>query len=182
MIQNIATFLLLCFSLIALSQNTTICWDTSLSMQDRDINKDFEYLSTYFSENNTTAVNLILFKNGVTSKEVMAISPTNWDALKIKLSAIDYDGATSYQGLAAEISQGTTLLFTDGQPTIGSSNPVLNTKLIVVNSSPNYNIEILQLLSSMNNGTLVNLASKEPQTQVYSGRIVSENDGEEPRQ
>lgn len=175
MIKKITTALFLCIGFIVLGQNTTICWDTSLSMQDRDITKDFDYLATYFLQNNTTQVKLVQFKNGVTSKETLAISPSNWDALKTKLSNIDYDGATSYQGLRAEITNGTTLLFTDGVQTMHESNPILNEKLIVVNSSPNNDLEKLQLLASLNNGTLVNMAPVATKPQLYSGSIVSQN-------
>jgi len=175
MLQKITTLLLLCASLMAMSQNTTIYWDTSFSMQERDISKDFEYLSNYFAENNTTSVTLIQFKNGVTAKEVITLAPSNWDALKTKLSSVVYDGATSYQGLTTGITNGTALLFTDGHQTINASNHIINPELILVNSSPTYNLKELQLLALVNNGTLVNMASDPSKLQEYSGTIITQN-------
>ncbi|PWL39073.1 hypothetical protein DKG77_12690 [Flagellimonas aquimarina] len=164
-------------------KNVTICWDVSLSMKDRDINKEYYFLDAYFKTIRNANVTLLTFSNQLISKYDIAVTSGNWSGIKEKLSAVNYDGATSYEELAAYAGNGEVLLFTDGKQNTGGSSPSFEGELYIVNSNKDFDRASLNLLSIVNNGNLVNLldksdakASKENQKK-YSGTIYSGTSG-----
>jgi hypothetical protein len=62
------------------NKNTTLIWDTSLSMKDRDLNKDFSVLEKVFSRVPDQEVQLILF-NISTEEKTYHIKDGNWQVL-----------------------------------------------------------------------------------------------------
>jgi TonB-dependent SusC/RagA subfamily outer membrane receptor len=164
-------------------KNVTICWDVSLSMKDRDINKEYYFLDAYFKTIRNANVTLLTFSNQLISKYDIAVTSGNWSGIKEKLSAVNYDGATSYEELVAYAGNGEVLLFTDGKQNTGGSSPSFEGELYIVNSNKDFDRASLNLLSIVNNGNLVNLldksdakASKENQKK-YSGTIYSGTSG-----
>ena len=170
----ICTFLLASISL-CFSQTTTILWDASLSMDHRDTDKDFQFLARYFEQNKNSQVSLVRFQNGNLNIASMAVSDGNWETLKLALLDTQYDGATSYKGLA-DVAKGNILLFTDGKEQRINDEPIFDGKLTVINSSTDYNTEKLLLLSTLNKGRLLNIAPRyDSSISEYTGQIVNKN-------
>ncbi|MFD2098765.1 TonB-dependent receptor plug domain-containing protein [Flagellimonas iocasae] len=142
-------------------KNVSICWDASLSMQDRNFDKDFYFLDTYFKTTQNAKVNLITFSDKVLSKEEYQVNSGNWSAIKEKLQGILYDGATSYESLSNYAHTGEILLFTDGKQNLGSSTPNFNGAVYIINSSTSFDKASLNLLSIVNNGNLVDFNEKQ---------------------
>ncbi|MGI9546449.1 MAG: hypothetical protein ACR2MM_04370, partial [Flavobacteriaceae bacterium] len=139
--------------------NTTIFWDSSLSMKDRDLEKEFSFLEIYFSTRANVEVVLLIFSNTVVGKEQFSIDSGRWGLLKSRLADVVYDGGTSYTGLTDHAGNGDVLFFTDGHQNIDNESPYFQANLMVVNSKDDYNQANLNLLTILSSGTLVNLAS-----------------------
>ena len=160
-----------CFTLgtaISFSQESMsraiICWDISHSMKDRNTEAEFQFLEEYFTSNPDLAVTLLLFSNTIVDKKEYKVNAGRWGLIKEKLSTVNYDGATSYSDLSEFATEGDILLFTDGHQNTNSSSPSFAGKLYVINSKKNFNQANLNLLTILNNGTLVNLAEKKKTT------------------
>ena len=154
---------------------TTICWDSSLSMKDRDLEKEFSFLEIYFRARTNVEVTLLIFSNTVVSKEQFNIDSGQWGLLKNRLADVFYDGGTSFSGLSELAGNGDILLFTDGYQNINNESPLFQANLMVVNSKDDYNQANLNLLTILSSGTLVNLAKRKKQDseglRAYYGSI-----------
>ncbi|WP_396590026.1 TonB-dependent receptor plug domain-containing protein [Allomuricauda sp. R78024] len=164
-------------------KNVTICWDVSLSMMDRDIEKEYYFLDAYFKTIQNADVTLLTFSNQIISKNDFKVASGNWSEIKEKLKTIVYDGATSYEELGEYVDKGEVLLFTDGKQNISASSPNFEGELYIVNSSNFFDRASLNLLAIVNNGNLVNLLDKknkkasEENQKEYSGTIYNGTSG-----
>ena len=157
------------------AKKTTICWDSSLSMKERDIEKEFGFLEDYFTGIQQSEVTLLLFSNTIVGKEEYSINSGNWGLLKDRLKNVTYDGGTSYSGLADQITKGDILLFTDGHQNTRSASPYFTGELVVINSRADYNRANLNLLAIINKGSVANLApnqeSRDRISSFYFGSV-----------
>lgn len=179
MVKKVFIILILLSTIIVSSQNkVTICWDTSLSMLDRNIQYEFDFLENYFSKNADSDVTLLMFSNSPISNEKYLVKAGNWNAIKSKLTDVIYNGSTSYGGLKDQINGGDILLFTDGIQNNNITNPKFNGVLYLINSNHNYNKENIILLSIINNGEFINIDKTDALSnnkKNYSGIIYSDN-------
>ncbi len=118
-------FFITTFSITS-QNNITICWDTSLSMENRNIDKEFEFLNSYFIENKNIKATVILFSNSVLEKNNYSIINSDWSKIKVKLLNSIYEGATSYKQLPLMTTMGDMLIFTDGFQNY--NEPIVNFK------------------------------------------------------
>ncbi|MGB5236034.1 MAG: TonB-dependent receptor plug domain-containing protein [Flavobacteriaceae bacterium] len=157
------------------SPSTTLCWDTSLSMRERDLDKEFAFLESFFSEHQNTTVNLLLFSNTVHAREKFSIKSGGWDLLKQRLEELTYDGGTSFSGLREYAMKGNILIFTDGHQNTAIESPYFEGEVTVVNSQAYYNQANLNLLAILSGGNIANLAEKvttpDSGKQEYFGKI-----------
>jgi len=139
-------------------KNITIYWDTSLSMQNRELEKEFAFLEEYFSYLNSINVRLIVFSNAVLTDKKLSIKNGNWESLKKELEHTIYDGGTNYEiiptiGREADAS----LLFTDGMLTLSNLEFTSNTPVFIINSLVKSNHSTLKRVSEKTNGSYINL-------------------------
>lgn len=163
-------------------QKTTILWDVSLSMQDRDFDKETIFLEAYFKEHKQEEVTLIEFSNEIVHREGYKIVGRDWSSLKSRLSSSTYDGATSFAPFQEyDLNSDAILLFTDGMQNYSDGTPSFEGEFFVINSNSTYNQASLNLLTILNNGNYVNLQSiegvKKESTQKYSGTVFHNNLG-----
>ena len=176
-------FLLVFFGASALlaQKSVTIYWDTSLSMKERAIEKEFNFLEDYFTKNKNTAVILITFSNQIIEKETTSIINGDWLSIKEKLKRIPYDGGTSYSGLSSYYKGGDVLMFTDGNENMNRSAPRFEGALFIINTNSNFNEEKLKQIALASNGQLANLATitdeviNESTKELYTGQVFYEN-------
>ncbi len=179
--SKVFLIVLLCWALpTALSAqiknaSTTVCWDTSLSMKERNLDKEFSYLESFFTAHPDTEVTLLLFSNTVHAKEKFNIKSGHWGLLKQRLAELSYDGGTSFRGLRELAVKGNILIFTDGHQNTAIESPYFEGEVTVVNSQTYYNQANLNLLAILSGGNIVNLAEKaatpDSNTQEYFGKI-----------
>jgi len=144
-----------------------LLFDVSYSMQNKNLNKEFEFLQTYFNEGNDVDVNLIMFSNDIVLKSVFEIRNGDWNELKNVIKNSIYDGATDYRIIDKMIKNSKSnkiFLFSDLNNTMYDDiNFEFNKKTIVINSTSKIDIEKLNKLKctylDLNNvdvNTLVN--------------------------
>jgi TonB-dependent SusC/RagA subfamily outer membrane receptor len=157
----------------------TICWDVSGSMRGRDLEKELDYLSSFFGQLQDASVTLLIFSNRIWGAEQFEIRSGNWSELQNRLKNQPYDGATSYGDLPAYSKTGDVLLFTDGNHNLEETTPVFDAPLHIINSSPDFNTANLNLLALFNEAELVNLAERKAipalsPVQPYYGKVYGE--------
>ena len=145
-----------------INNNTTICWDISSSMVNRDLNKELSLLSKVIERNPNQEVQLLLFGIDVTEKKY-TISDGDWSQLKQDLETVTYDGGTIYNGLEGKIKNPNVYVFTDGQKTLSKDILALQGKSFLVNSSPNRDAKFLERTALLNKSRLMDFATMLPE-------------------
>ncbi|PRX55162.1 YfaP family protein [Flagellimonas meridianipacifica] len=154
------------------SQKTTIFWDTSSSRIQRDAGLEMEYLDAYFKRFANVEVSLIGFSNSVHSKEDYSVSNGNWEILKKGIQAFEYDGATSFLDLEPYAVEGYNLIFTDGFQNAGTTNPKLQGKTVVINSSKIYDKRTINLFSILGKAEFLNLRKLKQDSLKNTSKLV----------
>ena len=139
-------------------KNIVIYWDTSLSMKDRDLEKEYELLETYFSYLNTVNVSFVSFSNTIVTKDIFNIKKGDWKELKNRIHKLKYDGGTSYNTLFKDIASfDASLLFTDGIASLSKLDLTSKKPVFIINSLIKGNHGELNKIANATNGRYVNL-------------------------
>ena len=154
----------------SLKKELIICWDTSRSMQNRDIEKDFSVLEEAFREFPNSAVTLILFGMESESKSY-EVRAGDWLEIKKELTTVIYDGAKVYSQLNSLIEDKKVLLFTDGNQIIAKDYLSLGEGSTLINSSPLGNRKLLRRTALLNRAVFKDLA---PESSLQN-RVVNSN-------
>jgi len=174
-----ALFFTTTFTIIS-QNNVTICWDISLSMDDRKIESEFSFLDNYFTENKNITVTLLTFSNTINEMSSYTIINSDWRVVKTKLLNSIYDGATSYKQLPTQTPEGDILLFTDGYQNYNETIIKFRGNLQVISANPSFNEEYLNQVIKQNNGVFINLLNSKNQyigiEKEYNGKIYSQSD------
>ena len=141
-------------------KSITIFWDASLSMADRELAKELEFIGTYLQYLQNVNVEVITFSNDVRSQDTFNISNGNWDMLKNLLKNVVYDGGTSFECLKRNINSDTVLLFSDGMKNLSEINVRTSKPVYVVNSLIKANHSKLKAISTHTNAKYINLKQK----------------------
>ena len=160
-------------------KKTTLLWDTSYSMIDRNLDNDLDYLNEYFFKNSNTEVTLIKFSNDIILTETYGIKNSNWLDLKKELQNTTYDGSTNYNRLTVSASD-EVLLFSDGY-TYDSKLLKITSPLTVVSSNKEYNADFLVSISKGAKDKFIDLRAIQSDKSLTSefktinGRVSDEN-------
>ncbi|QCX00176.1 hypothetical protein FGM00_08670 [Aggregatimonas sangjinii] len=141
---------------------STICWDTSFSMRERNLDQEFELLDKIFERTPDQTVQLLLFNVTVEEKE-FKISDGDWTALKAELVAAKLDGATVYSGLEDKIKYDKVYFFTDGNRIITEENLPLKKGNFVINSVPDRDEKFLKNAALIGRARLMDFAAMLPE-------------------
>ncbi|MGB3149077.1 MAG: TonB-dependent receptor plug domain-containing protein [Maribacter sp.] len=167
--------------------NTTICWDVSFSMLDRDLDKEFEILEKVVQRNPNQTIQLLLFNIEIEEKNFQ-IANGDWSQLKSVLIDAKADGATIYEGLKAKIKNNEVYFFTDGNRLLNGETLPVEKGNYVINSLPNRNETFLKQAALLGRGRLMDFAAilpsnieasksnmKEPTGKSISGTVYIDN-------
>lgn len=139
----------------------TLFWDASLSMKERDIQKEIDLLASYFSYIENIKVHFKSFSNIVLNEKTFNIQNGDWSDLKSEIQHTVYDGGTNYNILNYKLKNtDLVFLFSDGIQSLSASKYDSKTPLIVVNSLTKSNHKSLQQMAQVSNGTYINLSTK----------------------
>jgi len=156
------------------NKNITICWDTSFSMLNRDMEKEFEILDKVFQRNPNQTVQLLLF-DIVVEEQVFQVSNGDWSEIKATLSAVVPDGATVYEGLASKIKNPTVYFFTDGNVLVAGEVLPVKKGNYIINSSLDRNEEFLKQSALVGRGRLMDFAAILPKNIATSSEVAIPN-------
>ena len=154
---------------------TTIFWDSSKSMENRDLEQELSFLDKFFKQKDNTDVTLLFFSNTLMEKAEIKVTEGNWEELRKRLMEVSYDGGTSYSSLSQFAMGGDILIFTDGYQNTNIESPYFQGNVSVINSSRHYNPANLNLLAILSRGGVVNFAASRQRTEsnlaVYYGTV-----------
>ncbi|MBX2828571.1 MAG: TonB-dependent receptor plug domain-containing protein [Flavobacteriaceae bacterium] len=174
----LVVLLFTCFTVLA-KERLTICWDVSLSMQNRDLEQELGFLNNYFSKYQDITVTVLEFNNIRVVESEFEIKNGKWEDLKNQLTHASYDGATGYQLLNANIRRGTVFVFTDGKETLVRDTTPIRGNPYIVNSKTDSDLENLKFMALYNKGRFIDLIqvpmdrNKTHSNAYYSGNIFS---------
>ncbi len=139
----------------------TLLWDTSGSMKDRNLEKEFGFLDSYFRKMSTLKVRLHHFSHSWTSPQFFEVLKGNWDSLRKELESLVHDGGTS-RALWDEMKiTGHTLLFTDGKNFPEDIGKDWYGTLFTINGNIKANHKLLKELAEDHGGNYLNLEKME---------------------
>ncbi|WP_299437822.1 VIT domain-containing protein [uncultured Aquimarina sp.] len=139
----------------------TIYWDASLSMKDRDLQKEIDFLNAYFLDIRNIDVDFIAFSNLIVSEETFRIKDGDWKSLKNKIETLSYDGGTSYDSLfGTKQTSDAVFLFSDGITSLSEYSIESNLPVFIVNNIVKANHSVLKNSAEITNGAYINLKTK----------------------
>ena len=139
------------------AKKIAVIWDNSFSGSKRNLNKELDFLTAYFSDNKDVAVSFVLLNNVLEKTEEFTVSGGDWSALKNRISNLKYDGGTDF-GVLKEIPETEEyLLFSDGISNFGDLTIKFKKPLNSIVSTPTSDFNLLKLLSSQSGGNFINL-------------------------
>ena len=140
------------------SENITLYWDASLSMKNRDLEKELNLLESYFSDVKNIDVTFIAFSNTVLKNKSFKVKNGHWEALKDVIKNTIYDGATNYDVIYnLHTTTDVSFLFSDGIASLSDYNFKTSKPIFIVNSLVKSNFPKLNQLAELSNGAYVNL-------------------------
>jgi TonB-dependent SusC/RagA subfamily outer membrane receptor len=138
--------------------STTICWDTSYSMFERNLEEEFVLLEKIFQRTPNQNVQLLLF-NVQVEEHQFSIRNGDWSVLKTLLINAKADGATRYGQLADKIKNEMVYYFTDGNTLVSNDFLPVKKGHIIINSLENRDEGQLQKMALLGKGRLMDLAA-----------------------
>ncbi|WP_196893267.1 VIT domain-containing protein [Aureivirga marina] len=139
-------------------KNIDLFWDSSLSMKERNLEKELSVLGEYFRKNPNLHISLVNFSNRIKEEKHFKIKNGNWETLKMYLENTIYDGATSYKAIQKKLKQSEyTFLFTDGMKNFGSFTKSFKNPIFIFNSVAKSNHFYLKEICLNSGGNYLNL-------------------------
>ena len=136
----------------------TLYWDVSLSMINRNLEKETALLDAYFKSLQNVSVQFIAFSNTIVKKEKYTVRKGNWESLKEKLRETIYDGATSFTTIEnLKDKSDVILLSSDGITTLSNTSFSKQASVFVINSTTEAAHENLLTIAKRTKGAYVNL-------------------------
>ncbi len=136
-------------------------WDASLSMKDRNIQKELKLLEDYFEHLTNVTVHFVLFSNTVLLDKQFKVVNGNWDKLKNTIKKTIYDGGTNYDiiyNLKNKVDA--KLLFSEGITSLSEIGLDPVKPIFIINSITKSNHSVLNHLAESSNGAYINLSTK----------------------
>lgn len=144
------------------SQETTkkvgLFWDTSYSMIQKDLQKELQYLASYFSDHPNVDIVLTKFSNDIIFTKIYEVRKGDWQDIKNELSNTIYDGSSSYKNIVVG-DHHEILLFTDGNESLDKLPQYYSKPTTIITSAPNANKELLKNIATFSNGDFFDLAN-----------------------
>ena len=151
------TFFANTLSLNPSPKKITIYWDSSLSMKDKDLSKEIEFLDNYFSNVKDVVVEFISFSNTIGIDRSFQISNSDWSSLKKIILKISYDGLAFYENTDRINGSDINLFFTDGFEVLDKLKINKQIPTYIINSSKKANHTLLKEQSFNSKGNYINL-------------------------
>ncbi|MBQ4822891.1 TonB-dependent receptor plug domain-containing protein [Aquimarina sp. MMG016] len=147
-----------CLSTLSSQKKVVIFWDSSWSMEQRDLDQELEYLNQYYSESSNNKTTLVIFNYTILDEIIFDIEDGNWTKLKETLKNVTYDGATSFSPLLDYSGFDNAFLFTDSFQNINRVKPTNIAEMFyIINSNKSNDQSESKLLADINTGKYIEL-------------------------
>jgi TonB-dependent SusC/RagA subfamily outer membrane receptor len=139
-------------------------WDASLSMKDRDLEKELELLERYFQLLKNVKVQATFFSNEILNTQTYTIHNAQWDDLKSDLMKVVYDGGTDYGNLISRVNPNSecTLLFSDGMSSMSTQIPQFSNEVYLISSILKSDPSLTTKIGTSKKATYINLQETKP--------------------
>jgi TonB-dependent SusC/RagA subfamily outer membrane receptor len=135
----------------------TIYWDTSLSMNDKNLEKELGFLDAYFKSVQNANVRLVSFSNNIEINKVYTVVESDWSTLKEALLDTRYEGIALYDLLESKQDSEVNFLFTDGNGIFDKLSLDESKPTYAISSQSNSNNIVLSVASRKSKGAHINL-------------------------
>ena len=142
-----------------------LLWDSSLGMQQKDIEAELVKLDQHLSTRETAEVHLKIFSNQVYLDEHFSSDKPSRDRLRKTLEDVIYDGTASYEGLFSE-NYKEIILVSRGMEYIDKLPTYLDTPVYIINSCRESNEVDLKVLALASEGDYFNLVSDDAKASI----------------
>lgn len=141
------------------SERITLLWEASYTMRTKDMEKELDFINTYFKQISSSEVTLIVFSNDVKHTEIIDITDGNSQSLQHKLRSYVFDGfpVIPEAQLKGLLKPDRYLFFTNGISYSEEIYRQFGQPVIVVNSIRNANRARLHNLSYHTYGRFLDL-------------------------
>lgn len=162
-------------------KKVALLWDVSYSMRNKDVQKEFKYLDSYFNQNPEVNLQLKTFSNTVIFEANYTISNGNWAILRSELAKTVYDGSANFNDIL-NVSATEIILITDGRAQSSAFPNTAKVPVNVISSLPDANESALRSLALSTGGVFINAKDYEStvasklETITVSG-YVSDSEG-----
>ncbi len=152
-------------------------WDTSLSMQSRNMEKELMFLTYYFSKINEVDIDVVPFSDVLGDRIHFKIKNGDVKSLIKTLSSFKHNGASDFSELFKETKlPDQYLVFTDGLDTFGGHQFIYDVPVFYFNSSKTANDSQLQQGGFSSEGYYLNLAEISVYEALnYIGKNINDN-------
>ena len=158
-----------------LPRNIAIIWNHSLSNQDRDLNKEFQFLNKYIQKAGLIKVQLISLSNYAHLQKPITICAQNancpngkrFSYLRNQLNKLRFDGTSDYSKLNFnQLQVDEILMFSNGIRTIFNKDLAsINKPVTTINSSLKADTDLLKVIAKNSNGRFIDMSK----TNAYEG-------------
>ena len=115
-------------------QKVLIYWDTSLSMSGRNLEVEFELLSTYLESLGSAEVELVPFDHQLGKSSVHQVENGEIASLKSNITSLTYDGVAIFKLLGLDEDAYSILIFSDGVSVIDDLDLPEGKDVFLINS------------------------------------------------
>jgi hypothetical protein len=114
-------------------RSVLLFWDASESGAGRDHEPTFRLLDAWFREQGEVKVVLKFLRDGIEEGGMHEVRGGDWGAVRRLLETVDYDGATSLEGLAVGAQEADLAIYCgDGVATLGRTTGLIERPLMVL--------------------------------------------------
>ncbi len=162
---------------IAKEQKLLIYWDASFSSQNRNFEKEYNFLKAYFDEVSIASVEVIIYSDIVIEKKHFKISKGDETGLIEYFKEVNYDGYGVFPTVSTGEKPDRILLFSDGFQIPESARYTLLSPVYSINSSSHYSRANLHNISYYTGGYFINLDRVGPEHSLDSIKYNAYLDG-----
>jgi hypothetical protein len=153
------------------ARTVDLFWDASESVARLDPGPAFKLLDAWFREQGELEVSLKVLRDTLEDGGVHAVRGGDWSALRKVIESVDYEGATSFAGLATKTAD-LAIYCGDGAASLGTTTGVLRAPLLVIHRGGGEPPAMLDRAVERTTGALVRVDRMETEAALRALRFL----------
>ena len=145
------------------ARSVKLFWDASESGARIDHAPMFQLLDAWFRKQGEVKVAVKLLRDGIEDAGRHEVRGGDWSAVRKVLEAVDYDGATSFAGMACDANEADLAIYCgDGQATLGVRTGFMGCPLLALHRGAGEVPASLREVADRTGGNVVSVADGQP--------------------